>query len=266
MTHRFHARKAARTKKAKAALLNKALEGKEPNGSPPNGSPFQRVQHVFDEATQLKATVKEAAATKAEKLVEKSRLKKSLDTAVHAARGLLQRAETIWSIARTPSTSADLLEARRDAEALKQSLIAALRHWEKDDQLVQARLDEITAGTADIADDLRKLAGLAGAHAASLKRAKEFSGKLVKETNRTADRLVTAVAEAAAEERIEHEREGERKPEPPPARASWDLRLLKSEVLAAGRYVFGSDKGALDEFRATLTSRSRPTPRPTHVA
>lgn len=211
--------------------------------------PDHPVATILDEARELLV----AARSKAADLIGASKLKAGFDHELHAARDMLERAEAVWSVARTKSASSQLKTARKAAESLKSDVMAALRYFLSDDEDVIARVDEIAEGTGDddTISDLRKLAALANEHAATLKKAKKLPPKLVSELNKRADTLSSLVAEAAGDKHAATEAGDEaidlRN------RAYWTLRTRMEAVRDAGRYVFNGDKRALKHFRSSTT-------------
>lgn len=252
-------RKSAAARAGVAELTPKEIKALE--GAPAEfaRNPDVSVAQLLVEARELIAATSTPA--RAAKLVAGSMLKASFTQDLSAARDVLDRAESMWSVQNASKLTRDLKKARAAAEALKRSAMASLRYLVPDDEDLHDDLDKIAEGSGDpdTISDLRKLAPLAEAHARDLTKAvqvKRLPPKPAKAMLARADELEKAIDESAT---AKHEtREANDEVIVLRNRAFWALRARLDEVRAAGRYVYSDDPRALRHFRATNTRAKKP--------
>jgi chaperonin cofactor prefoldin len=201
------------------------------------------VADIVQEARELEAVLDKVA----KKLVKHSRLDKAIASSLAARRAALDAAEALWTEHRVAALDKSQKATREKAEALKQDMIQALRHFLEEDEQVQKRVDDIIPGTdlADLVDDLKKLAALVDEHAAALKKA-DLPAQAAKSARDFAEALSVGAAERAASADGAEAKELRN-------RAYWWLRGAMDEIRSAGRYVFRDDPKMLKVFRASST-------------
>lgn len=162
----------------------------------------------------------------------------------------LESAEAAWTDARKLRAPAKLVKAREQGRSLRSDAVAALRYFLRQDDEVQAQVDNIVEGDgdADLIDDLRKLATLVDEHSDALAKAelpkdgsdafRKLAELLTDETSERASDVAGAKALALRN------------------RAYWSLRELMSEVRAAGRYVFRKEPLTAAKFVDPLGNKS----------
>src|SRR5262245_26697828 len=214
-------------------------------------SPDRKVEQVMEEARLLIRVVKDEG----KKLLDGTRIDKKLLRSLPDRGELLEEMDARWARELGQRAKKPARKAAKEAEALRADMVAALRYFLDGDAGVQAQVDVIQEGSglADLVDDLGKLAGLVERHARSLEKA-GLDGAPVR-----ARELADLLGETRAAERSEaafSDALGLRN------RAFWYLREAMDEIRAAGRYAFRHDSKALVAFRASTTSRPKPSVAP----
>jgi hypothetical protein len=201
------------------------------------------VAETLQESRELEVVIRKLG----NELYKKSKLSKKVATSLAARRALLETSEALWTDSRALTLPSDLRALRVQAENLKRDAIAALRHFREDDEAVQRRVDAIIlgAGTADLIDDLKKLAVLLEEHSDALTKA-----DLPPHAPKRARAIAEALGGGAAERVMD--------PDGSTAmelrnRAFWWLREAMDAIRSAGRYVYRGDPKRLILFRASST-------------
>jgi C4-dicarboxylate-specific signal transduction histidine kinase len=247
-------RKSAAARAGVAELTPKEIKALQ--GAPERfaRNPDVSVAQLLAEARDLIAATRPPA--RAAKLVDGSRLEAGFSQRLDAARDVLDRAESMWSVRNASSLTRSLKQARAAAETLKKNALTSLRYFVPDDEDLHDDLDEIAVGTGDpdTIADLRKLAPLAAAHADALRKAVKL-GRLPAKPDRAMIARATELEQAVEERTAGEHQEGEASDQAIALRnrAFWSLRAQLDEVRAAGRYVYSDDPRTLRHFRATNT-------------
>lgn len=188
----------------------------------------------------------------AKPLVAGSKLTASTGKDLAAAMARYEAAERVWNSVRSSAPS--VVEARKEAEALKGAMLTGLRYFLRDDKAVQSRCDKIVEGTGDIdlADDLVKLVDLTSEHAPALTKAKIPKGAAAR-----AAVLADVLTEGATKRRGTPEEIAAYRLR---NRAFHAMAALIDAIFEAGRYVFQNEPKALKLFRrvARPVRRRRP--------
>ncbi len=166
-------------------------------------------------------------------------------TALKQRRELLERADRAWVGARRRTASPRLVKAREVAESLERPMIAALKHFLRNDKEVQLKVKAIEVGTSDedTIDDLKKLADLVDEFAKALKKA-DMPAMAAKKARAAAAELEAASDSVETDDAPTVAR-GLRD------RAFWYLRELMDFVRGEGRYVFRDEPQTLLHFRTS---------------
>ncbi len=219
--------------KADVALLMKLVEV---NTARPDVS----IRDAVQEGKDLSA----ACTTLGAKLVSHGGISKTAFKELEARTARLDRGERSWTNQRDFAAKGDILTVRKAGVSEKQTGMAAMRHFLRNDREIQVRLDNIAEGSGDVdlADDLNKLADLIEPNLAALKtpeitkatpvRMREIAGKL---SALVSERNVDVEAGDAITLRN---------------KAFWHLRALVSEIQSAGRFVFRDEPKSLKHFRS----------------
>lgn len=205
--------------------------------------PDLAVANITHEARELEATLAKLGS----RLLATTDLDKNTSADLAARRGRLEAAEARWLTTRAINTPRAVTELRQGGEALKRDAFEALRYFARSDGDVQTQLDRIAEGSgdADLIDDLGKLADLAAANAAPLKKAdlpKKPADKLRAAAKALGDAVADRAVDPEAVEAIELRNA-----------AYWHLRELMDAARAAGRYAFRAEPKLLRLFRASVT-------------
>jgi hypothetical protein len=210
-------------------------------------APIDRnIAETQQEARELQAVL----AKLGKDIYAKSNLDKATGASLEARRAVLETAESAWTDHRNSALSKSLREVRAEAEELKRDVIAALRHFQETDSVVQTRVDAIIPGTdlPDLINDLKKLATLLDESGARLARADlprhpadKARGYAESLSRGSADRAVDTQGTELMSLRN---------------RAFWHLREAMDAVRSAGRYVYRKQPKILVAFRAS-SSRAR---------
>ena len=227
-------RKSAAARAGVAELTPKEIKALQ--GAPERfaRNPDVSVAQLLAEARDLLAATRPPA--RAAKLVDGSRLEAGFSPRLDAARDVLDRAESMWSVRNASSLTRSLKQARAAAETLKKNALTSLRYFVPDDEDLHDDLDEIAVGTGD-PDTIADL------------------GRLPAKPDRAMIARATELEQAVEERTAGEHQEGEASDQAIALRnrAFWSLRAQLDEVRAAGRYVYSDDPRTLRHFRATNT-------------
>ena len=161
----------------------------------------------------------------------------------------LERGERTWTDERDFAAKGDVVAVRKACTAEKQLVMAALRHFLRDEREIQVRLDHIAEGSGDVdlADDASKLADLVDANRAALK-----TPEITKSTSTNLRDLATKLSAHVSERNVNIDASDAITLR---NRSFWHLRALVAEIQSAARFVYRNDPKVLKHFRS-LRSRS----------
>ena len=207
--------------------------------------PSHPVRDAEQEAKELSVTLEKLG----KKLITHGGLDKNAGKELATRLRWLSTAERLWTSERDFASKADIKTARKQGTEAKKLAMAALRHFKRDDQGIQVRLDKIAEGSSDLdlADDLNKLADLLDQNLAALKTPE------IKSSTAPAMRtLASALSNAITERNTDVENSNAIKLR---NRAYHHLQELLMTIQSTGRFVYRDDPAALKHFRTLRRQR-----------
>ena len=201
--------------------------------------PTHPVRDSEQEAKELLVTLEKLG----KKLITHGGLDKNAVKELATRLRVLSAAERLWTSEREFAVKADIKTTRKVALEAKKLVMAALRHFKRDDRDIQVRLDKIAEGSGDLdlADDLNKLADLLDANLKALK-----TPEIKSSTAATMRKLASALSDAITERNTDVESSHAITLR---NRAYWHLHELITTIQSAGRFVYRDEPAALKHFR-----------------